>query len=185
MIQDLISTFLEVTQKLEAAEIPYMIVGSVASMTYGEPRMTHDLDLVVQVLPKDASKFEQIFPSEQYYCPPEEIVKPEILGQGQFNLIHHDTGLKVDLVIRKGSEHAKTEFARRKRVPFFQGSDVFMASPEDVILKKLEYFREGGSQKHLRDVQGILAQTEIDESYLQGWISKLQLEAQWFQLNAN
>src|SRR3989338_6794806 len=113
-MQDLIATFLEVTQKLETADIPYMIVGSVASMTYGEPRMTHDLDLVVQVLPKDAAKFEQIFSSEEYYCPPEEIVKPEILRQGQFNLIHHDTGLKIDIVIRKNSEHAKTEFARRE-----------------------------------------------------------------------
>ena len=182
-MQDLIATFLEVTQKLEAAEIPYMIVGSVASMTYGEPRMTHDLDLVVQVLPKDAAKFEQIFSSEEYYCPPEEIVKPEILRQGQFNLIHHDTGLKIDIVIRKGSEHAKTEFARRLRIPFWQNSEVFMASPEDVILKKLEYFREGASQKHLRDIQGILAQTQIDEAYLQGWISKLGLQLQWAELN--
>ncbi|MEI6806341.1 MAG: hypothetical protein WCK49_07550 [Myxococcaceae bacterium] len=182
MIQDLITTFLEVTQKLEAAEIPYMIVGSVASMTYGEPRMTHDLDLVVQVMPRDAAKFEQIFPSEEYYCPPEEIVKPEILRQGQFNLIHHDTGLKIDIVIRKGSEHAKMEFARRSRVPFWQNSEVFMASPEDVILKKLEYFREGASQKHLRDIQGILAQTQIDETYLQSWISKLGLERQWAEI---
>ena len=182
-MQDLITTFLEVTGKLEAAEIPYMIVGSVASMTYGEPRMTHDLDLVVQVLHKDASKFEQIFSPEAYYCPPEEIIRPEILRQGQFNLIHHDTGLKIDLVIRKGSEHGKTEFARRKQVPFFESSDVFMASPEDVILKKLEYYREGGSQKHLRDIQGILVQTQIDESYLQGWITKLGLQVQWTELN--
>lgn len=183
-MEDLFSSFLAVTQKLEAAEIPYMIVGSIASMTYGEPRMTHDLDLVVQVLPKDASKFEQIFPEDEYYCPPEEIVKPEILRCGQFNLIHHETGLKIDLVIRKNSEHAKTEFSRRKKITLWQGAEAYMASPEDVILKKLEYFREGGSQKHLQDIRGILAQTEIDEPYLQGWIAKLGLQKEWAQASS-
>lgn len=68
-MKDLIGIFLEVTQKLESVGIHYMIVGSVASMTYGEPRMTHDLDLVVQVLPKEASQFEKIFPEQDYYCP--------------------------------------------------------------------------------------------------------------------
>ncbi len=181
-MKDLITAFLEVTHRLEAAHISYMVVGSVASMTYGEPRMTHDLDLVVQVSPKDAAQFEQIFPEEEYYCPPEEIVKPEILRQGQFNLIHHETGLKIDLVIRKNSEHGRTEFERRRKVPLWGDAEVFMAAPEDVILKKLEYFREGASQKHLRDIQGILAQTQIDESYLQNWITKLGLQEPWAQL---
>ena len=122
-MQDLLTTFLAVTCILEDAGISYMVVGSVAAMTYGEPRMTHDLDLVVQISPKDASKLGQIFPEDDCYCP-----------------------------------------------------------PEDVIIKKLEYFREGGSQKHIQDIQGILAQTPLDEAYLQYWISDLSLQKQWKEI---
>ena len=181
-MHNLLNIFLKVTHTLEQAEIPYMIVGSVASITYGEPRMTHDLDLVVQISPRDAFKLSQLFPEDEYYCPPEEILRPEILRQGQFNLIHHETGLKIDLVIRKNTEHAKTEFARKKKVLLGPGQEVWMASPEDVILKKLEYFREGGSRKHIQDIQGVLAQTPVDEEYLRNWISSLGLESFWSEI---
>lgn len=68
---------------------------------------------------------------------------------------------------------------RRGKVPFWQNSEVYMASPEDVIIKKLEYYREGASEKHIRDIQGILSQTTIDEAYLRGWIEQLGLERQF------
>jgi hypothetical protein len=114
-VQNLIETFFSVIQKLEEKEIPYMVVGSIASMIYGEARLTRDMDLVIDILPSDAQKFESLFPLEQFYCPPLEVVKSEIVHRGQFNLIHHDTGLKIDMMVRKATEHSVVEFERKHR----------------------------------------------------------------------
>lgn len=151
-------------------------------MIYGEPRMTHDLDLVVEVAPGDAARFGELFPEERFYCPPIEVIRSEIVHRGQFNLIHHDSGLKIDLMIRKETAHGRGEFARRRRVPFWEGTEAFVASAEDVILKKLDFFRQGGSEKHLRDIRGILAETEIDRAYLDLWVGKLGLEREMSQI---
>lgn len=181
-MNEYIESFSNVIALLENEQIPYMIVGSLASMIYGEPRLTHGMDLVVDVLPSDATKIEKLFPSEIYYCPPLEVLKPEINHRGQFNLIHHESGLKVDFIIRKQSPHALEEFGRRRLTPFWGEQRVFVASPEDVIIKKLEYYREGGSEKHLKDIRGILCETELDKSYLSHWIEELALEKQWRQV---
>ncbi len=181
-MQGLIETFFGVIKRLDENEIPYMVVGSVAAMLYGEPRMTHDMDLVIDVRAADANKLESLFPFEEFYCPPLDILRSEIVHRGQFNLIHHESGLKIDLIVRKETEHAICEFSRRRKVPFWQGSEVFLATAEDVILKKLDYFREGGSEKHLRDIRGILAETAVDEGYLAQWIDQLALAAQWRQV---
>ncbi len=178
-MQGIIQTFFGIIQKLEENDVQYMVVGSMASMTYGEPRMTHDLDVVINLIPQDAQRLESLFPHDQFYCPPLEVMRSEIIHRGQFKLIDHESGLKIDLVVRKNTEHALCEFARRRKVPFWQGTEVYLASPEDVIIKKLEYYREGGSQKHLKDIRGILAETEIDEAYLAQWVSKLGIEQEW------
>lgn len=178
-MQGLMSSFFETLAILESNDIPYMVVGSIASMIYGEPRMTHDMDVVVLLAPKDASRVESIFSEDQYYCPPIEVIRNEIVHRGQFNLIHHESGLKVDIVIRKDTEFAVNEFGRRRKVPFFNGNEVFIASPEDIVIAKLEYFRLGGSEKHLRDIRGILAESEVDMTYLHLWVEKLGLANQW------
>jgi hypothetical protein len=178
-VEGLIPAFLAVIQKLEEQGIPYMVVGSVAAMIYGEPRLTHDLDLVIDIFPKDASKLVSLFSQEEFYCPPLEVLRSEIVSRGQFNLIHHESGLRFDFMIRKETEHALGEFARRRKTPFWQGCEVYVASAEDVILKKLDFFRQGGSEKHIRDIRGILAETPVDEPYLKDWISRLGLSVQW------
>lgn len=178
-MQGLIPTFSAIVQRLEANNIQYMIVGSIAAMIYGEPRLTHDMDLVIDIAPQDAKRFEALFPGSDFYCPPLEVLSSEIVHRGQFNLIHHDTGLKIDCVIRKETEHAKAEFDRRRKTPFWEGLEATIASPEDVIIKKLDFYREGGSEKHVSDIRGILAETEIDQVYLQAWIEKLNLSTAW------
>lgn len=182
MEQNMIGVFTTVIGKLESEKIPYMVVGSVASMIYGEPRMTHDMDLVIDILPEDTKKLETLFPIEEFYCPPIEVLNSEIIERGQFNLIHQDTGIKIDLMIRKNNDHARTEFNRRQKVPFWQGSEVYIATPEDVIIKKLSFYREGGSEKHLKDIRGIMAESEIDKEYLNSWIQKLNLTPEWDKL---
>ena len=182
MQKNMIDVFFDVIKKLESENIPYMIVGSVAAMVYGEPRMTHDMDLVLDILPQDASKLETLFPLEDFYCPPIEVLSSEITHRGQFNLIHHGTGIKIDIMIRKNTEHARTEFKRKNKVPFWQGSEVFLATPEDVIIKKLSYYREGGSEKHLKDIRGIMAESKVDKTYLDKWIQTLNLSNEWNEL---
>jgi hypothetical protein len=134
---------------------------------------------MIDILPSDARKLESLFPPEQFYCPPLEVMKSEIVHRGQFNLIHHETGLKIDLMVRKATEHALAEFERRRRTPFWEGHEAYVASPEDVILKKLDFFRQGGSEKHLHDIRGILAETPVDETYLRSWIDRLGLATEW------
>jgi len=183
-VQGIIATFFDVLKKFDENHIQYMVVGSMASMVYGEPRMTHDLDVVVNILPKDAHTLETLFPPSEYYCPPLEVMQSEVVHQGQFNLIHQESGLKIDLVIRKNTEHAISEFARRRKMPFWNGSEAFLASPEDIVIKKLDFYRQGGSEKHLRDIRGILSETPLDENYLSRWISVLGLEREWAHVSS-
>ena len=179
MTTNLLEVFSEVIRRLEKNEMRYMIVGSIASMIYGEPRLTHDMDVVIDLLPKDAKKVAGLFAEEEFYCPPEEVISAEINHRGQFNLVHQDSGLKIDLMLRKETDHALTEFARRRKTPFWENQEAFVASPEDVIVKKLDFLRQGGSEKHIQDIRGILALTPIDDHYLQEWIAELGLFREW------
>jgi len=179
MADNIFSVFSNVTRRLESAGIPHMVVGSVASMIYGEPRLTKDIDLVIDLLPSGASRLTRIFLFDEFYCPPEEAIAAELAERGQFNLIHQSTGIKIDIIVRKDTEHAREEFERRRRKPFWENYEAFVASPEDVIIKKLQYFREGGSEKHLRDIRGILAHCELDRSYMEFWIDRLRIGDEW------
>ena len=168
-----------VTRTLEAANISYMIVGSVASMYYGEARMTRDLDVVIAVETSQLKDFAAAFDVTTYYVPPYEILVDAFTNRGMFNLIHLPSAFKVDLVVQKRSAHSVAELARRRRVDLLPGLEAFIGAPEDIIVKKLVYFREGGSEKHLRDIQGILARTTLDHDYIQHWVKALALSEEW------
>ena len=118
MADNIFHVFSEIIEKLESKNIDYMIVGSVASMIYGEPRMTRDMDLVIDLVEDAVGCFEDLFSSQEYYCPPGEVLLQELSQRGQFNLIHNASGLKIDIVVRKNSAHARQEFSRRKQRPF-------------------------------------------------------------------
>lgn len=175
----MLDVFQDVLSRFESADIPYMVVGSLSSIVYGEPRMTKDMDIVIDVRAQDAYKIEKLFPLEGFYCPPPEVLKSEIVSRGQFNLVHHDSGLKIDVMIRKQSPHAMEEFNRRHKISFWKGFAAFMAKPEDVVIKKLEFYREGGSEKHLTDIRGILVNTEVDRDYIEKWVTSLSLQNEW------
>ena len=166
-------------QCLEKSRIEYMVVGSIATAVYGEPRLTRDLDVVVRVNEYAATSFMPYFPISEFYVPPEAIVIQEFSHRGQFNLLHTQSGLKIDIVVQKSTAHGIAEFERRRQVEILPGLVAWIASPEDLIIAKLRYFREGESDKHLRDIRGILAQTPVDEMYLEGWTQSLQLTEQW------
>ncbi len=166
----------------EVGQIEYMIVGSVAGAIYGEPRLTRDLDLVISLAPTYAPAFSLLFDPNDFYVPPVEIISQEIVRGGMLNLLHHQSGLKVDLVFRKSNEHAIMEFSRRRRIEILSGLTAWVAAPEDVIIAKLRFYREGESVKHLADIRGIIANTPIDRTYLDQWVQALRLQAYFAQI---
>ena len=150
---DLLLPFLE---PLEALGLPYMLTGSVAGILYGEPRLTHDVDIVVALRRADATRIVQAFPGNAFYCPPEEVIIIEVKRghRGHFNLIHHETGFKADIYIAHDELH-RWALASTRRIRVGQ-IEANVAPPEYVILRKLEYYRDGRSDKHLTDIRSIL-----------------------------
>ena len=169
-----------VIQALESTGIPYMITGSQASAYYGEPRFTRDIDIVPDTKPEQAEEFITFFPSNEFYCD-KEMIEEEIERRGQFNIIHTASGLKIDIILTKTTPFSQTEFARRNRSAVFSDQDAFFTSPEDVIIKKMEYYKEGGSEKHLRDIAGILkiSGEAVDKNYIANWSRQLGLTEIW------
>jgi hypothetical protein len=127
----------------------------VATIFYGEPRFTVDIDIVVD-LPADRIRdFCAAFAPEEFYLR-EEAVRRAVRSRSQFNIIHPSSGLKIDIMVSAGTPFDRSRFARIRRIRPGEDFEASFASPEDVILEKLEYYREAGSQKHLRDIAGVL-----------------------------
>jgi len=170
-----------VVRTLEELDIPYMVCGSVAAMAYGEPRLTKDMDIVLALLPDKIAGFHRRFSGAGFYCPPVEVMQEEFRRRGQFNLLHEETGAKIDCIYLGMAEYDVEEFRRRERVAFTERTEAMMARPEDVIIKKLDYHRMGGSEKHLADIRSMLAVSgaEIDLDYIRRWVKELGLEQQW------
>jgi hypothetical protein len=143
--------------RLNNLGVCYMVTGAVASIIYGEPRLTHDMDLVIELSAAEINDFISAFPSEEFYCPPSEVVLVEInrRQRGHFNLIHHMTGFKADIYICGQDKLHRWALEHRKNVGL-AGEKYWVAPIEYVILRKLEYYREGTSHKHLQDIAGML-----------------------------
>lgn len=149
--------FLVFMRRLNRLGVPYMVTGSVASMAYGEPRLTHDVDLVLEVTHSQVPFLCDAFPLAEFYCPPAAAIMKETQRSsgGHFNLIHHETGFKADCYLMGKDPLHVWAMARRRAITLGEEA-VFLAPPEYVILRKLEYYREGGTEKHLRDIRSML-----------------------------
>jgi hypothetical protein len=165
---------------LNALGVPWMAVGSIASSTYGEQRSTLDVDVVAVVGKQHAARFPSVFPETDFYCPPADVIEIESARpeQGHFNLIHHHSIYKADIYIATGSEFERWAFRNRREL-VVGDTPVWLAPPEYVIVHKLEFFREGGGEKHLRDTRGMLAVTEVDRSVLEKEIDGRRLQDAW------
>lgn len=179
---NLFTIFIEIFNK---NELKYFITGSVASIVYGEPRLTHDIDLVTHMTPAQVEKFINAFPIKQFYCPPEEIIRTELNrhSRGHINLIHHETGFKADIYFTGEDEFQIWAMDNRRSVEF-AGLTIYVAPPEYVIVKKLEFFKEGKSGKHLSDIKGIMTNSSelLDNEFLQRKISEFGLKDIWLSL---
>src|SRR5688572_17702775 len=158
-----------VSERLEAARLPFMLTGSFAMAYYGKPRMTRDLDIVVSLREDDVAGIVAAL-SPDFYIDADS-VRSAVVSQRLFNLLHFATSIKVDLIVRKSSEYRQVEFARRQLV---QMHDVktWIVSREDLILSKLVWAKDSGSELQLRDVRTLVDES-MDRDYLERWAARL------------
>jgi hypothetical protein len=168
---------------LDTLGVEYMIGGSQAAMYYGEPRLTRDVDVIVKLRLDDLPAFVARFPPEAFYLD-EQSARDAVVASGQFNIIHPTSGLKIDVYVNPDTPYDRTRLARRRRLPLIPGVDAYFARPEDVILYKLLFSRQGAAEVHLRDIVGILRVSgpELDEAYVTEWAGRLGVAALWEQL---
>ena len=160
--------------------IPYLVTGSVAAMAYGEPRLTNDIDIVADVEYEHVEGLLKSFPPEQFYIS-EESIREAIRFQKQFNIIHPTSGLKIDVIIREKTPFNDSRFSRIRRIKAGENYEANFAAPEDIIIMKMKFFKQGGSEKHLRDISGIMkiSGAEIDMAYINSWAQRLNLSEIW------
>jgi len=160
-----------IAARLDGAGIPYMVTGSVALAVYAVPRMTRDIDLVVDVQAEDVHRLVTLFIADCYID--EESVRDAVARRGMFNIIHNDWILKADFIVRKDEPYRRTELDRRRRVDLgdFQ---VWVAAPEDLLLSKLCWGRDSASELQRRDViQLVRSVPDLDWVYLREWGRRL------------
>src|SRR4029434_844191 len=176
--------FLIFTRTLYSLGLRYMISDSVAAIFDGEPRLTNDVDIILFLKREDAARLPAAVPAGEFYCPPEEVLRLALSREqrGHFNLIHNESGFKADIYL--GGRDALHVWGIGHAVEADLGGDkVVFAPPEYVIIRKLQFFREGGSGKHLRDIHRMLLGLgeEWDRATLNRMIEEHGLSAEWQQ----
>jgi len=162
-----------------------MVTGGFAAVVYGHPRMTVDVDLVIRLRSSDAARFSALWPAEAFYVPPIEVIREEAdrPEHGHFNVSHHETAMRADVYL-PGADPLNAWAFQHRIVRDIEGERVQIAPIEAVILGKLKYYKAGGSDRHLRDIVRMLAVSGdgIDQPVLARWISRLELDAAWDQV---
>ena len=162
----------DISRRFEQAGIPYMLTGSMAMNYYAQPRMTRDIDVVIAIGPRDADRIAALFRPDYYVS--EENIRESLAQQSIFNLIHEESVIKVDCIIRKTGEYRRAEFERRQRISI-RDFTTFIVSKEDLIISKLVWAKNSHSDVQLGDVRNLLA-TGYDALYLQRWTRELGLD---------
>ena len=144
--QDDLSLF---SDRSEATGAPYMVTGATAAILYGQPRVTNDLDVVLSLDDASRAALLKAFPEADFYVPPESVIRAEQARshRGHFNLIHLESGYKADIYLMGADPLHKWAMPLRRRIRWNPPFEVAVAPPEYVVLRKLEYYREGGSTK--------------------------------------
>ena len=163
----------DISHRFEQAGIPYMLTGSMAMNYYARPRMTRDIDVVIAIAPEEVGRVAALFRPDYYVS--EQNIRESLAHESIFNLIHQDSVIKVDCIIRKNSEYRRTEFERRQRISILDFI-TFIVSKEDLMLSKLSWAKDSHSEIQLSDVKNLLA-TDYDAIYLQRWTRELGLDS--------
>lgn len=172
--------------RLESIGAPYMVTGATAAILYGQPRVTNDLDVVLSLDDSGRAALLRAFPEDEFYVPPESVIQAEQARsqRGHFNLIHLESGFKADIYLVGADPLHAWALPRRRRLSWSEQLSVSVAPPEYVVLRKLEFYREGRSSKHPADIRAICEVTGVDETLLSPWLGKLGLTALWAEVGA-
>ena len=168
MILDLLK---RVCKSLDENKFPYMISGSIAMNIYSIPRMTMDIDIVVELSLKRIDEFTDLFPDSYFN---RTTIRNEIKRKGIFNIIDHKTGFKIDFIIRKDTEYYRLAFNRRKRIKELE-MELWVISLEDLIIAKIIWIQEYQSEKQILDIENLLLNPDKDIIYIKEWCSNLKL----------
>jgi len=174
-VQNELDIVRDVSWRLDGAGIGFMLTGSMAMNYYAQPRMTRDIDIVIALRPEDAERVVELFRSDYYVS--REAVDSSIAHQSLFNLIHNETVIKVDCIVRKQSPYRLTEFKRRQRVRI-ENFETWIVSKEDIILSKLFWAKDSHSELQLRDVRNLVS-TGCDRAYIESWTTELRVDTLW------
>jgi hypothetical protein len=169
-----------VVEVLEEQAVTYLLVGFLASGVYGEPRLTHDIAIVVELRVDQVAPFCRAFPASEYYLS-EKAAQDAVATTGEFNVIHPASGNTIDFIIARRDAWGRSQISHRRREQILPGRPGYTAAPEDVILGKLWYYQERGSEKHLRDIAAMLQVSgdEIDTGYVDQWARQLAFTETW------
>jgi hypothetical protein len=170
-----------VIDAFEALGIVYYVGGSVVSSVYGIPRTTVDIDLVADLQRAKVNSLCKLL-QETYYIDA-SVIEQAIQRRSSFNLIHLPTMIKIDVFAVKSRSFDQESFRRMRRERLedsVKGREYYLASPEDIILNKLEWYRQGGeiSERQWTDVLGVLKvqSKSLDRAYLLRWAVQLGVE---------
>lgn len=162
----------EVCNQFDEKEIKYMISGSVALNFYGIPRMTLDVDIVIELPENRINEFAEMF-SDSYIDI--DTVRDEVKRKGMFNVIHRETCFKIDFIIRKNTEYFEHAFKRRERKKGF-GTEFWIINLDDLIIAKTIWIQDYQSEKQMNDIKNLLDNSEKDIKYIKEWCKKLNLQ---------
>ena len=171
-------------EALQRAGVPYMLTGSFASSFHGAPRTTQDIDIVIAPTLGSLQRLVSEFPEDQYYVSREAALQA-YGSESLFNVIDLESGWKIDFIVRRSRPFSVEEFARRREAEVL-GTNVTIASAEDVILSKLEWAKMAGSERQITDVAGILRTqgADIDVEYVERWVAVLGVQSEWERASA-
>ena len=174
---ELLRFFVSVMERLG---IRYFVTGSTVTIFYGEPRFTNDIDVVVDLSADRVEEFCGQFPEDDFYVSA-AAARDAVARKSMFNIIQPRSGLKVDVIVPASSDFNRSRFERARRVHVGENWDASFSSPEDAIVKKMDFHRQGGSDKHLRDIASVLkgSRDEIDVAYIERWAETLGLTDIW------
>ena len=170
-----------ITKGLNEVDIPYMITGSIAANYYTTPRMTRDIDIVLELQNTDIDKFVNFFQNDFYLDA--EIIKKEVLQHGMFNLIHNEYVIKIDFIIPKKTGFQTIIFSRKRKV-LVEDCQMWFIRAEDLILVKMLWAKDSYSEIQLNDVQNLIATvSNLDIKYIDKWVLQLNLEQVYRKVN--
>ena len=161
-----------VCKALDESDIPYMVSGSIAMNMYAIPRMTRDIDIVLELSPGRLDEFTALFP-DSYFS--KDSILEEVMRKGIFNIIDHSTGFKLDFILRKDTEYFINAFSRRKRIFEFD-TELWVICLEDLIIAKTIWIQEYQSEKQIQDIENLLMNPEKDIDYILYWCNELKLK---------